>query len=89
MISGWFRLLRNMMNKYKIQAENFYNFNETGFIMGIITAFIIITRLDKYGKAKSIQFNNRKWATIIKCINASNWCIPSFIIVKGIYHLFN
>ena len=59
------------MNKYGIQAEDLYNFNETGFIMGIITASMIITRSNRHGKAKSIQPNNRKWATVIEYINAS------------------
>ena len=48
------------MDKYRIQAEDLYNFDETGFIMGIITAFMIITRLDRHGKAKSVQPNNRE-----------------------------
>ena len=60
------------MDKYGIQAEDLYNFNETGFIIGIITAFMVITRSDRHGKAKSIQPSNRKWATVIKCINASS-----------------
>ena len=89
MISGWFRLLRNIIDKYGIQTEDFYNFDETGFIMGIITASMIITRLNRHEKAKSIQPNNQEWATIIECINASSWCIPPFIIVKGTYHLSN
>ena len=33
MIFGWFKLLRNMMAKYKIQKEDLYNFNKTGFII--------------------------------------------------------
>ena len=58
MIFGWFRLLRNMINKYKIQIKDFYNFNKTDFIINIIIIFIIITRLNKYKKTKSIQFSN-------------------------------
>ena len=54
MISGWLRLLRNIMNKYKIQIKDLYNFNKTGFIINIITTFMVITRLNKYEKAKSI-----------------------------------
>ena len=89
MISGWFRLLRNIMAKYRIQIENLYNFDETGFMMGIIISFLIITRSDRHEKAKSIQPNNREWGTVIEYINASGWCIPPFIIIKSTYHLFN
>ena len=86
-IGNWFRLLRNMMAKYRIIDENLYNCDETGFMMGIITASMVITRSDKVGKPKSIQPGNREWATAIECINASGWSIPPFVIVQGAYHL--
>ena len=77
------------MAKYEIQIKDFYNFDETGFMIDIIISFLIITHSNRYKKVKSIQSNNRKWITVIKCINTLNWCIPPFIIIKGIYHLFN
>ena len=89
MISGWFRLLRNMIAKYGIQIEDFYNFDETGFMMSIIISSLVITRSDRHGKAKSVQPSNREWGTVIKCINTSDWCIPPFIIIKSTYHLSN
>jgi hypothetical protein len=86
-IGNWFRLLRNIMAKYRIIDENLYNCDKTGFIMGIITASMVITHSDKVGKPKSIQPGNREWATAIECINASSWSIPPFVIVQGAYHL--
>jgi hypothetical protein len=53
--------------------------------MGMITASMVVTRVDTRGKAKSIQPCNREWATPIECINAMGWCIPPF--VQGAYHL--
>jgi hypothetical protein len=88
-IGNWFRLLRNMMAKYGITDDDLYNFDETGFMMGIITASMVITRSDRHGKAKSVQPGNREWATGIECINAKGWCIPPFVIVQGAYHLAN
>ena len=88
-ISGWFALLHNMMAKYEVQPEDLYNFDETGFMMGAIASSMVITRSDRHGKAKSVQPGNREWATVIECINASGWCIPPFVIVKGAYHLSN
>lgn len=78
-----------MMAKYGIQPEDLYNFDETGFMMGMITSSVVVTRSDRRGKAKSVQPGNREWATVIECINASGWCISPFIIVKGTYHLSN
>ncbi len=35
----------------------------------------------------SIQPGNRKWVTVIECINVLGFTIPPFIIVKGKIHL--
>jgi hypothetical protein len=35
------------MTKYKIIDDNLYNFNETGFIMGVIIVAIVIIRVDR------------------------------------------
>ena len=86
-LSKWFALLHNMMAKYGIQEEDLYNFDETGFMMGVITASMVVTRVEKRGKAKTIQPGNREWATVIECINAVGYCIPPFVIVKGAFHL--
>jgi RecB family endonuclease NucS len=34
-IGNWFRLLYNMMAKYGITDDDLYNFDETGFMMGV------------------------------------------------------
>jgi hypothetical protein len=88
-ISKWFALLHNMMAKYGIQEEDLYNFDETGFMMGMITASMVVTHADRRGKAKSVQPGNREWATVIECINSKGWCLPPFVIVQGQYHLAN
>ena len=59
-IFGWFALLRNMMAKYGVQPEDLYNFDETGFMMGVIASSMVITRSDRHGKAKSVQPGNRE-----------------------------
>ena len=53
-ISGWFALLRNIMTKYSIQPEDLYNFDKTGFIIGVIISLIVVMRSDRRGKIKSI-----------------------------------
>ena len=54
-----------MIKKYKIQIKDLYNFDKIGFIMDIIITFMIITHTDRHKKAKSIQSDNQKWATIV------------------------
>ena len=66
-----------------------YNFDETGFMMGVICASMVVTRSDRRGKGKSIQPGNREWATAIECVNSEGWCLPPFLIVQGVYYLAN
>ena len=51
-ISEWFALVRNVKAKYGIVDDDVYNFDETGFMMGIIFAGMVVTTSDGRGKAK-------------------------------------
>jgi hypothetical protein len=86
-IRGWFALVRNTIAKYGIQEADIYNFDETGFLMGIISTAMVVTSSERRGRAKSKQPGNREWATVIQGINATGWAVPPFIIVQGKYHL--
>jgi hypothetical protein len=78
-----------MRAKYGIHDCDFYNFDETGFMMGVICAAMVVTRADRRGRGKAVQPGNREWATAIECINGEGWCLPPFLIVQGSYHLAN
>ncbi|KAJ0126689.1 Chitin synthase A [Fusarium oxysporum f. sp. albedinis] len=41
-IRGWFRLVQNTIAKYGIRSNDIWNFDETGFMMGIIMAGMAI-----------------------------------------------
>jgi hypothetical protein len=88
-IGKWFALVRNMKAKYGILDEDTYNFDETGFMMGVIFAGMVITTSDGLGKAKLAQPGNREWATVIQGVSALGWAIPPFIILAAQYHLAN
>ena len=88
-IREWFALVRNMRAKYGIVEEDIYNFDETGFMMGIIFPGMVVTTSDGRGKAKLAQPGNREWATVIQGVNAQGWAIPPFIILAAQYHLAN
>ena len=70
LIGAWFKLVDNMKAKYGIADSDFYNFDETGFMMGVICASMVVTRADRQGRSKSIQPGNREWATAIECVNS-------------------
>ena len=88
-INAWFRLVQNMRTKYGILDSDFYNFDETGFMMGVITSSMVVTRADRRGKGKAVQPGNREWATAIACINAEGRSIPPFLVIQGANHLAN
>lgn len=68
-------------------VTDLYNVDETGFMMGMIVPSMVVTRSEKIGRAKAVQPGNREWATVIQGVCADGWCVPPFIVVKGVYHL--
>ena len=51
-IKAWFRLVENMKAKYGIVDCNFYNFDETGFMIGMIASSMIVARAERKGRGK-------------------------------------
>ena len=86
-ISPWFDLVARTKATYGICDEDTYNFDETGFMMGKISAQLVVTGSERRGRSKAIQPGNREWVTVIQGINAAGWAIPPFIIFAGQYHL--
>jgi hypothetical protein len=46
--------VENIQAKYSILDYNFYNFNKTRFIMGIICPAIVVTCADQHGRGKAV-----------------------------------
>jgi hypothetical protein len=75
------------IKQHGILLEDIYNFNKTGFAMGLTSTAKVITRSEYYGRRPVLQPGNREWVTTIKSISASGWALPPTIIFKG--KLFN
>ena len=88
-IGPWFNLVRNTKAKYGILDDDTYNFDETGFMMGIIFAGMVVTTSDGRTRAKLAQPGNREWSTVIQAVSALGWAIPPFIILAAQHHLEN
>ena len=86
-IEKWFCLVRNTIAKYGVRDEDIYNFDETGFLMGIIGKTLVVTSSDRTANAKLIQPGNREWVTVIQGVNSQGWTIPPYVIFKGQWHL--
>ena len=89
LIGAWFHLVDDMRAKYGVLDCDFYNFDETGFMMGVICPAMVVTRADRRGRGKAVQPGNREWATAIACINGEGWSVPPFLVVQGVNHLAN
>jgi hypothetical protein len=85
-IRAWFKLVEDTRVAYGIADQDTFNFDETGFMMGVASTSKVVTSSDTIGRATVVQPGNREWVTTIECINASGWCIPPFVILSGKLH---
>jgi hypothetical protein len=86
-IRGWFELVQNTIAKYRVCDADIYNFDETGFMMGVISTGMVVTSSDGRARAKKIQPGNREWVTVVQAVNSTGYAIPPYIIVAGKNHL--
>lgn len=85
-ISPWFNLVQNMKAKYGIQNEDIYNFDETGFTMGVAGSVKVVTASERCNRPIGVQPGNREWVTLIAAINALGWAVPPYFIFKAKNH---
>jgi hypothetical protein len=85
-IGLWFKLVHDTISKYSVSEEDIYNFDETGFQMGVISTSKVITTSERRGRPRTIQPGNREWVTAIEAVNAKGWAIPPFIIFAAKLH---
>lgn len=88
-IRNWFDLVQNIINKYGITNTDIYNFDETGFMMGIISTGMVVTSTEKQSSTRLVQPGGREWITVIQGVNSQGWTVPPFIVVAGQCHLSN
>jgi hypothetical protein len=86
-ISEWFNRVRVTRMQYGVADEDIYNFDETGFAMGLVATTKVVTRSEMVGQPFLVQPGNREWVTSIECINCMGWALPPCIIFKGKVHI--
>jgi hypothetical protein len=64
-VNAWFQLVRNVVVKYGICDEDIYNFDETEFLMGILSSVKVVTSSERRGRPRTKQPGNREWVTVI------------------------
>ena len=73
--------------QHGIAYEDIYNFDETGYAMGLVATAKVVTRAEMVGKPFLIQPGNWEWVTSIKYVNSSGWALLPCIIFKGKVHI--
>jgi hypothetical protein len=86
-ILEWFNRVQITMMQHGIAPEDIYNFDETGFAMGLVATAKVVTRAEMLGRPFLIQPGNREWVTSIECVNSTGWVLPPCIIFKGKVHI--
>jgi hypothetical protein len=82
-LRAWFTTVQRVIDENGIQPEDIYNFDETGFAMGLISSQKVVTRAEFYGRRRLLQPGNREWVTAIEAICADGYSLPPCIIFKG------
>ncbi|KAI1831082.1 transcriptional regulator family: Helix-turn-helix and Centromere protein B, DNA-binding region [Penicillium roqueforti] len=59
-ITEWFNLVRKTILQFGIDPDDVYNFDETGFAMGLTATAKVITRSEYYGRRALLQPGNRE-----------------------------
>jgi hypothetical protein len=75
-----------VIEKYRITAENIYNFDEKGFLIGFGRSLkrIITQEALRLGRiTKSKQDGSREFISILACISAIGRWVPPLLIYKG------
>ncbi|USP79999.1 uncharacterized protein yc1106_07273 [Curvularia clavata] len=62
-ITAWFKLVEETRQTYSVLDQDIYNFNETGFAMGVAATSKVVTSSDRVGRAVVIQPGNREWSS--------------------------
>ena len=82
-IRDWFRLVKNMVAKYRIQEQDIYNFDETGFQMGVISTAKVVSGSERSNRPVAIQPGNREQVIAIDCISLASWSLLPVVIFEG------
>jgi hypothetical protein len=59
-LRAWFTTVQSVIDENGIQAEDIYNFDETGFAIGLISSQKVVTRAEYYGRRSILQPGNRE-----------------------------
>jgi hypothetical protein len=81
-VASFYGNLQELYNTHKYLEINIWNSDESGIQVGRNGGGLVQARRGSQ-TIHSLMPNEREWITILSCINASGYSIPSFYIFKG------
>lgn len=85
-ILDWFRRFKSVYEEKGIQPQDLYNYDETGFRIGIGRDQWIVT-LDPNRQSYLASSTNRELVTSCEVISADGYVLPPMLILAGTMHL--
>jgi hypothetical protein len=78
----WFENLQRTIEKYGIQSEDIYTFDQTGFQIGVGKDQWIVTRepRQKIVSENHTNHTNREYVTVVEAISTDGFTVPPLII---------
>ena len=82
-LRAWFATVQRDIDGNGIQLEEIYNFEETGFAIGLISTQELVTRAEYYGRRRLLQSGSREWVIALEANCADGYSLPPCVIFKG------
>jgi hypothetical protein len=80
----YFALYDSIRQEYGITAQDTYNIDEKGFIMGIMQqSHVFVPASEK--EAFLRQDGSQEWVSVIETISTAGESLPSYLIFKVVY----
>jgi hypothetical protein len=85
-IKQWFKAVYEAIQEHGVHEDDIWNFDETGFAMGLCTTSKVITAVERSERPRTVIQGNREWVTIIECVSSKGLSIPPVLILKVKQH---
>ncbi|KKA21789.1 hypothetical protein T310_4188 [Rasamsonia emersonii CBS 393.64] len=82
-IIPWFQAVHAAIQEHGIHEDDIWNFDETGFAMGLCSTSKVITAAERSERPRTVIQGNREWVTIIETVSSKGIHIPPVIILKA------
>lgn len=85
-IRQWFETVHKAIEEHGIHEDDIWNFDETGFAMGLCTISKVVTAVERSERPRTVIQGNQEWVTIVECVSSKGISTPPVVILKGKEH---